>query len=282
MKTFGKTIRLFLVDGTANGLITAELSNWTGIGVKVPRIKVKEYCNRSEFQKPGVYILIGKGENNEEAAYIGEAEVIGDRLLIHIVQKDFWNEVIFFGSKDKYLNKASVKYLENRLYDLAIQTGRFSINQNIPTRSELSEAEQAELEEFLANIKVLTASLGHRIFEALDETLDQKDMRQPLFYCRNTSGAISEGRPSTEGFIVYKNSLLMKTAQASLADGIRLEREKMLMEGVLQINGDFYQLSKDYVFTSSSRAAAATLARSASGPVEWKTEEGVQLKHYEL
>ena len=40
MSTFGKTIRLFLVDGTTNGLTTAELSNWTGMGVKVPRIKI--------------------------------------------------------------------------------------------------------------------------------------------------------------------------------------------------------------------------------------------------
>lgn len=95
MSTFGKTIRLFLVDGTANGLTTAELSNWTGIGVKVPRIKIREYSNRPEFQKPGVYILIGKGENNEDAAYIGEAEVIANRLFQQIADKDFWNEVIF-------------------------------------------------------------------------------------------------------------------------------------------------------------------------------------------
>ena len=92
MSTFGKTIRLFLVDGTANGLTTAELSNWTGIGIKVPKIKIKEYSTRSEFQKPGIYILIGKGENNEEASYIGEAEVIAERLSNHIANKDFWNE----------------------------------------------------------------------------------------------------------------------------------------------------------------------------------------------
>lgn len=116
MNTFGKTIRLFFVDGTPNSLTTAELSNWTGIGIRVPRIKVREFSNRTEFRKPGVYILIGKGDNNEDAAYIGEAEVIADRLAHHIANKDFWNEVLFFGSKDQYLNKAGVKYLENRLY----------------------------------------------------------------------------------------------------------------------------------------------------------------------
>jgi hypothetical protein len=282
MKIYGKTIRLFLVDGTTNGLTTAELSNWTGIGVKVPRIKIKEYGSRLEFQKPGVYILIGKGDNNEDAAYIGEAEIVADRLIQHIANKDFWNEVIFFGSKDKYLNKASIKYLENRLHELALNAGRYSINQNIPTRSELSEAEQAELEEFLAHIKVLTSTLGHKLFEALEETIESKEIINQLFYCRNGVGAESKGSPSTEGFIVYKDSLFIIPEQASLADGIRLERQKMLNEGVLKVVGAFYQLTKDYVFTSSSRAASATLARSASGPLEWKTLEGIQLKSLEL
>lgn len=282
MNTFGKTIRLFLVDGTANGLTTAELSNWTGIGIKVPRIKIKEYSNRPEFQKPGVYILIGKGENNEDAAYIGEAEVIANRLFQQISEKDFWNEVIFFGSKDKYLNKASVKYLENRLHELAIKASRYSINQNIPTRSELSEAEQAELEEFLSHAKVLTATLGHKLFEALEETVEDNEVQNQIFYCKNGAGADSKGSPSTEGFIVYKDSLFMIQEQASLADGIHLERQKMLSDGTLKIEGAFYLLTKDYVFTSPSRAAAATLARSASGPLEWKTAEGVQLKFFDI
>ncbi|MDV3752854.1 GIY-YIG nuclease family protein [Elizabethkingia anophelis] len=282
MNTFGKTIRLFLVDGTANGLTTAELSNWTGIGVKVPRIKIREYSNRPEFQKPGVYILIGKGENNEDAAYIGEAEVIANRLFQQIADKDFWNEVIFFGSKDKYLNKASVKYLENRLHALALNAGRYTINQNTPTRSELSEAEQAELEEFLSHAKVLTATLGHKLFEALEETVEDNEVQNQIFYCRNGAGAESKGSPSTEGFIVYKDSLFIITEQPSLADGIRLERQKMLNDGTLKIESDFYKLTKDYVFTSPSRAAAATLARSASGPLEWKTAEGIQLKTFEV
>lgn len=278
---YGKTIRLFLVDGTSNGLTTAELSNWTGIGVKVPRIKVKEYSSRTEFQKPGVYILIGKGDNNEEAAYIGEAEIVYERLAHHISHKDFWNEVLFFGSKDKYLNKASVKYLENRLHELALATGRYKIDQNTPTRSELSEAEQAELEEFLANIKVLTAALGYKIFEALSETVETRETKEQIFYCKNSAGAYSRGTPSTEGFIVYKGSLFMIQEQLSIPDGVKFEREQMKVEGTLIEQGGHYYLTKDYVFTSSSRAAGATLARSASGPIEWKTEVGIQLKQLE-
>jgi hypothetical protein len=281
MNIFGKTIRLFLVDGTANGLTTAELSNWTGIGVKVPRIKVKEYSTRTEFQKPGVYILIGKGENNEDAAYIGEAEIVYDRLSQHIINRDFWYEVIFFGSKDKYLNKASVKYLESRLHELAITSGRYHLDQNIPTRPELSEAEQAELEEFLANIKVLTSTLGHKLLETVDETVESDGIREQIFYCHNGAGAEGKGSPSTEGFVMYKGSLMIVPEQPSLTESIRKERKSMLDDGTLIQQGEFYMLTKDYIFNSSSRAAAATLARSASGPLEWKTETGIQLKQFE-
>ena len=281
MMAFGRTIRLFLVEGTTNGLITAELSNWTGIGIKVPRIKIKDYSSRPEFQKPGVYLLIGKSEHNEDKVYIGEAENIYSRLIEQISNKEFWNEVIFFGSKDKYLNKASVKYLENKLHEIAKKASRYKLDQNIPNRSELSEAEQAELEEFLSNIKILTSSLGHKIFEFLEETVEVNNTYDSIFYCRNSGGANSKGSPSTEGFIVFKDSMFLLQYHPSLTESIRNERIKMLEDGLLTIKGDFLSLTKDYIFNSSSRAAAATLARSASGPLEWKTENGIQLKQFE-
>jgi len=280
LNTFGKTIRLFLVDGTVNSIMTVELSNWTGIGIKVPRIKVKEYSTRLEFQKPGVYILIGKDDQNNDAAYIGEAEIVYDRLLHHIGNKEFWYEVVFFGSKDKYLNKASVKYLESRLHDMALLARRYKIDQNLLTKPELSEPEQAELEEFLANIKLLTATLGHKIFESLGETIESNNSNEEAFYCKNGAGAFAKGSPSTEGFIVFKGARMIITEQTALTESIRNERAQMLKEEILTSNGELYILKNDYVFNSPSRAAAAVLARSASGPVEWKTEKGVQLKNF--
>jgi hypothetical protein len=55
----------------------------------------------------------------------------------------------------------------------------------------------------------------------------------------------------------------------------------MIEDGLLVKEGDFYHLTKDYTFNSSSRAAAMILGRSASGPLEWKTNEGIQLKQFE-
>ena len=279
---FGKTIRLFLVEGNTNGLVSADLSNWTGKAFKIPRIKIKEYSIKEEFKNPGVYILFRKNEKNEDAAYIGEGEPVIDRIKEHLNKKEFWNEVIVFVSKDKYLNKASIKYLENRLHSIGNNTNRYFIyNNNIPTMSGVSEAEQAELEEFLANIKLLTSTLGHKIFENIEETIEKDSNKEIMFFCKNNAGANASGSPSTEGFIVFENSFFIKDYQPSLTESIRNERAKMLIDGILIEHGEVYKLIKPYTYTSSSRAAAMILGRSATGPGEWATEKGITLKKFE-
>jgi hypothetical protein len=282
MAGFGKTIRLFLVEGNTNGLISAELSNWTGKAFKIPRIKVKEHLSREEFKNPGIYILLGKNEKNEDAAYIGEGEPVIDRIKDHLSKKEFWNEVILFVSKDKYLNKASIKYLENRLHNLGDTASRYYIyNNNTPTMSGVSEAEQAELEEFLSNIKLLTSTLGHKIFENINETIEKDENKSLIFICKNNAGAYAEGSPSTEGFIVFENAFFIKEHQQSLTESIRNEKAKMIIDKVLVENGEVLELKKAYTFNSSSRAASMILGRSATGPGEWTTDKGITLKKLE-
>ena len=71
----GKSIELFLVNGSADSIVTAELSNWNGKAIKIPRIEVSD-CKRDDIQEPGVYFLFCKDEeNDEDSVYIGEAEI---------------------------------------------------------------------------------------------------------------------------------------------------------------------------------------------------------------
>ena len=51
---YGKTIELFLVNGTADSLITAELSNWNGKAIKIPRIEVAS-CKRDDITQAVVF-----------------------------------------------------------------------------------------------------------------------------------------------------------------------------------------------------------------------------------
>ena len=152
---YGKTIKLFLVDADPDGRMICELSNWTGKAYRIPRGKVKDCADRPELKSTAVYILFGRPESSTEKprAYIGEAENIYSRLVQHVAEKEFWNEAVVFISKDENLNKAHIKYLESRLHELATNAGRFHIqNGNTPTKSSISESDQAEMEEFIENI----------------------------------------------------------------------------------------------------------------------------------
>ena len=48
LMAYGKSIEIFLVNGTADSFITAELSNWNGKAIKIPRIEVAS-CNRDDI-----------------------------------------------------------------------------------------------------------------------------------------------------------------------------------------------------------------------------------------
>lgn len=117
---YGKSIELFLVNGTADSLITAELSNWNGKAIKIPRIEVAS-CNRDDITQAGVYFLFCKEDNGSDSVYIGEAENVKDRLVQHLrdyqTEKEeyYWNTAVIFIGRD--LNKALIRYLENRFVE---------------------------------------------------------------------------------------------------------------------------------------------------------------------
>ena len=82
--------------GDAKSLRTAEISNWTGKAIAAPRTELDELLQREELDKAGIYILTGADpESGLPSAYIGEAEVIRDRLKQHKT-KDFWISAIVF------------------------------------------------------------------------------------------------------------------------------------------------------------------------------------------
>ncbi len=157
------TIKLFLPRGDAKSLRTAEISNWSGKAVAAPRTELDELLARDELDKAGVYILIGSDPlTNVPRAYIGEAEIIRDRLKQHKT-KEFWVSAIVFVSKDENLTKAHVRYLESRLLAEAAQVKRFTLEQNQAGGSRLPESDREDMEVFLARIRQLLPVLGSDI-----------------------------------------------------------------------------------------------------------------------
>ncbi|MBI9039380.1 MAG: GIY-YIG nuclease family protein [Bacteroidales bacterium] len=282
MKKFGKTIKLFLIDGEPNGRMTCELSNWTGKAYRIPRILIKESADRDELKNPGVYLLFGKNEEGKLIVYIGEAEIIFDRLKQHLSQKDFWNEVIAFISKDENLNKAHIKYLENKLFEKAQKINRYILeNNSIPTKSSISESDRAEMEEFIENIKLLTNTLGHKVFEEIRETKTIKQERQKTFEIKAVRGASAKGIPTSSGFVVFKDSEIATSTVNSLTGSFRKLRDKIIDEKIVIEKDKKLVFSKDFEFSSPSTAAVMVLGRNANGLTEWKLADGKTLKEFE-
>jgi hypothetical protein len=47
----GRTVRLFLVDGAATGLMTAEILSWTGRALVAPRSRLPDVLKRQEARR---------------------------------------------------------------------------------------------------------------------------------------------------------------------------------------------------------------------------------------
>lgn len=79
-----RAIELFLDNGTADNIVTVELSNWNGKAIKIPRIEIG-YCNRKDLLKLGIYFLFCKAEDNDvDSVYIGESESVKEHLVQHL------------------------------------------------------------------------------------------------------------------------------------------------------------------------------------------------------
>ena len=277
---FGKTIKIFLIDGDSNGRMSCELSNWSGKAYKIPRIKIKDCADRDDLTKTGVYLLFGKDEEGKDLVYIGEAESILKRLNQHLTQKDFWNESIVFLSKDNNLNKAHIKYLENRLHDIAKSANRYKVENTVtPTQSSISESDTAEMEEYIEHVKMLVSTLGHKVFEEKREVKPKKD--QNIFYIKAARGADAQGERTSDGFVVYKGSIASDSTTSSMANSSLRLRQALIDNGDLQLVEGNYVFTEDYIFSSPTTAAVIVMGRNANGLVEWKLADGRTLKEYE-
>lgn len=267
----GKSISLFLIDGTTDGVVACELFNWTGKGYKTPRSRLKELSERADLKRAGVYFLFGRDETDSEAAYIGEAEEVYKRLLQH-QDKDFWTEALVFISKDENLNKAHIKYLEYALYRSAAEAGRYQIvNSNTPNRPAISEAERAVMTEFAEHLCLLVGTMGYKLFEKLTKATISKQDRYIISAAR---GADAVAVVTSEGIVVLKGSKIAISEAPSTPQVFRAKRDRLLKDGVVK---DF-AFTKDYLFSSPSTAAAVVMGRSANGLIEWKRQDGSTLK----
>jgi Domain of unknown function (DUF4357) len=274
----GTSINIFLPDGNADGVRLVFKSHWTGIAVTSPRSRYADArVQRGELRTPGVYVLVGPAEDvkYENRIYVGEGEDPRARIDSHHANKDFWNRIVLFTSFGQTLNKATIRYLEARLLQLAATAGRAELdNGNAPALPPLSEPEIADAESFLSDMLVIYPLLGINVFEPLEQATspDRLHLQGP-----HASG---EGSETEEGFVVFTGALARTQSVESMPGWAASLRETLTQSGALvPVEGsESLRLTSDYVFNSPTAAAAVLLGRSAAGPIEWKDEAGLTLK----
>lgn len=275
----GTTIRIYLTDGTPEGLRIVEKSNWNGVALVGPRSVYPEVRERTDFEGPGVYVLRGWDDDNASrpSLYIGEADVVRKRLDSHLRHKDWWEDFVVFASKDENLNKAYVKHLESRLVAIARRLKRVRLkNGTTPAEPRMSEADRDDAEGFLINMRLIYPVLGIDAFEE-PRTAEPGRVDRPLLHLAGRHGS-GTGRDLPEGFVVYAGALARSEEVDSLSDHTRRLRREFLNEGVLVPEAGDLRLTQDYLFGTPSGAASLLLGRNTNGRIRWRDGEGRTLK----
>jgi hypothetical protein len=158
----GFSVTIVVPDGQADGVRTIEKSNWDGVGVICPRSLFKSAKKEAEFNRPGVYLLLGPANGSElRQVYVGEGDPIVERLTEHFSKKDFWTVLVAFtSSRPGGLNKAHIQHLEARLLKLAKDAKRCVIDQKHMELPTLSKRDVIEAEGFLEEALLCLPILG--------------------------------------------------------------------------------------------------------------------------
>lgn len=291
--TKGRSLELFYIDGHPDGMITAELFNWTGHVFVTPRTRLSEALRRQEAGYAGVYLLLGEKEG-QDFAYIGEAEDLRTRLKQHAAasDKDWWETAVLISASANRLNKAHVKYLESRLIGMAREIGHTPLhNGNCPSLPGLTEADVAKMEAFLGNLMVVLPAIRVDMFIQRSRPAGSSG---PVLSVDGVMAGTASTAPEVTRFVLNKPRAEL-TAKAVVQNGefiveagshARSEwleegskvstykslHDELVRSGVLKASGAHRVFTKDYVFSGPSAAASVVSGHSESGPRAWKLE----------
>lgn len=284
----GKSIKIYLKDGTVTGIRFGEVVNVTILSIACPRKRLNELDTISFSKKPGVYFLFGIDDKDQPNVYIGESENVFERLKSHDIKKDFWNEVILFVSKDENLTKSHVKYLESKSIQRTIKIGRHKVENTVqPLLPSLPIADCDAMDEFLDYAKLLLGVFGQKLLEEVTaiqpsvNSVNQEVTTRSGIEIFLKSKINAKALLTDEGVVVLPNSEASKEPQSSLSESLKALRIELVRQGVLIDDGNRYIFTKEYLFKSPSTAASIVFGSSANGRHYWQDANGLSLKKME-
>ena len=276
----GRTVRLFLVDGTPSGVLTAEIMNWTGKFTVAPRSQLSDLASREEVKRSGIYILAGEDpkDPSEYIVYIGESDNVWERLANHNrdSKKDFWRRTVIVTSKDANLTKAHIRYLESRLIQITLDAKRVKLANNTnPENTNLPEPDIADMEYFLSQVKMLLPVLGFTFAVSLPSPnqksqIDVSHKESPTF--KMTYGGVKAyAQEIGDEFVVFKGSTVRKRKTKTLLETYIQMRLRLKEDGKLENSEDdkYWIFIQNVPFSSTSTAANVIGGAQLNGRTTW-------------
>lgn len=312
--SYGKSITVYLMDGDSSQRYQVTLDNWNIKAYKIPVGLVAASNSLDSIHTAGVYFLFGYVEG-QKSVYVGEAEDVYRRLTQHIPEKDgyIWdNAVVFIASEIGVLDKARVKYLENRFYNIIKDANSYRLlNRNEPTKSTITKYSEDAMEVVIDNIKLIIPVLGYtpfknRISESVAAIKNNSNSRdtpfenlisesefssenEEIFYIKNTKlqakcrfnldiYMFNSDNPQSGlmPFTLLKGSQI-SNVKSSLRKSLKQLRQECIDSNVIKDG----ILQKDLrCFDSASYVAGFVLGRSSNGSIELRTNDGQTFKDW--
>lgn len=275
----GRSVRLFLAEGTATGVLTAEIVNWTGHVLSAPRSKLDVAMKREEIKRTGIYILFGTPLDSDlPAVYVGEGDDISTRLYQHArdVDKTYWERFVAITNKDMNLTKAHVKYLEGRLITLLKEAKKSLImNKTDPAFDKLPEADISDMETFLEELQLVLPVIGVDFFRrpptrGLQDVTRTQKASQSFVLVHPKKGISAKAIEADGEFVLLTGSQGDLNEAASFHDKLRALRHQLIETGRMTKKGESnFVLSDDVAFSSPSAASVFLFGTSRNGRTDW-------------
>lgn len=285
MKNRAKRIQIYLPDGDINSIQIAKIKNGTIKAILIPRTKYKEpFLTKKIKEQSGFYFLIEqKKPNKNSEIYIGEGNFL-ERLIQHTKNKKSWNYMLVIVSNtDEPISKTDGLFLEYYAYTMLKNMNQYILKQREPKKTNINEDDEEDLKERFEDIKLLTSILGCSIFNLFEENqvLKQrieKDTQENLLFCKRknafATGVLKQGNK----LLVFKGSTAVENEVKSIGKSEKKRRQELIDAKVLKKQGEVYQFSKDYLFSSLSYASTVITGSSSNGWDDWKDKNKKTLK----
>lgn len=261
----GKTIKLFLVNGTFEGTVEASVHNWSGKGFKVGRDDQDLANEKSNLSYPGVYFLFCGGPS--DGVYIGESQDVYTRLKQHKTaynagnEKFFWTTALCFVDPDLIVK---TKYLEARLVDDANAANVYTVLTKASAIPPISAADKSDNETFIEYVKEIVGTLGYPVFSNNTQTAAKNPSNVYTYKGKSFDAKMII---TNAGFVVLNGSLINPAPNNSMRKGLRDLFDDLKKKGIIDANS---VLLKDQTFGSVSSSASFVSGSSRPGTTDWK------------